>query len=253
MRNEKYEEHPSWGMVEFSRIEHGGDCRLFGSNLTNHGTTIMLRVWQAQRKHDLGQDWMYGGSRELIEVEMSAAQFAGLLTTMNSGNGVPCTIRRVQGEQRPEVPPDPGEMGRIRAAFRQGIEGDDGERGGHGGLTTRLRDLMDEAKKVLSKDGTVKVSERKALLNRLEMLEQEIRMNMPFMLKQFERATEKVATAAKAEVDAFITHAATRLGMERLRELSIGGPVMLGATTEEPRKLPEASPGAGGNQGGDCK
>jgi hypothetical protein len=239
---EKYEEHPSWGMVEFSRVEHGGTCRLFGSNLTNHGTTIMLRVWQAHRKHDLGQDWIHGGSRELIEVEMSAAQFAGLLTTMNIGNGVPCTIRHVQGEQRPEVPPDPGEMGRIRAAFRREIEGDDSERSGHGGLTTRLRDLMDEAKKVLSKDGTVKVSERKALLDRLEMLEQEIRANMPFMLKQFERATEKVATAAKAEVDAFITHAATRLGMERLRELATGG----GGLALPDDRTP-ALPGAGVN------
>ena len=239
-----YESHPSWGMVEFSRVEHGGPCRLFGSSLTNHGTTIILRVREASRKHGLGQDWYHGShSKELIEVELSAAQFAGLLTTMNIGNGVPCTIRHVQGERRPNVPPDPGEMGRIRSAFRKDIEGDDGERGGHGGLTTRLRDLMDDAKQVLSKDGAVKASERKALLHRLEMLEQEIRTNMPFMLKQFERATEKVATAAKAEVDAFITSVATRLGMERLRELSMsGGPLALEAPAAEAPELLEKEP-----------
>ena len=147
-----YESHPAWGMVEFSRVEHGGPCRLFGSSLTNHGTTIILRVWEASRKHDCGQDWYHGSIRkELIAVEMSAAQFAGLLTTMNVGNGVPCTIRHVQGVQRPEVPPDPGEMGRVRAAFRRGIEGEgeDAERG-HGGLTRRLREagqpVIDESR-----------------------------------------------------------------------------------------------------------
>jgi hypothetical protein len=193
----------------------------------------------------LGQDWYHGSLRkELIEVELSAAQFAGLLTTMNIGSGVPCTIRHVQGERRPDVPPDPGEMGRIRSTFRKDIEGENGERGGHGGLTTRLRDLMSEAKSVLSKDGTVKVSERKALLHRLEMLEQEIRVNLPFMLKQFERATEKVATAAKAEVDAFITNAATRLGLERLRELSM----TKGSPLDQPPQLESGIPDGGGHE-----
>ena len=110
----------------------------------------------------------------------------------------------------------------MRADFRKGIEGEGEEQRGLGGLSARLRDLMDDAKKILSGTGTVKVSERKALLERLEMVEQEIRSNMPFMLKQFEHATERVAVAAKAEVDAFVTSMATRLGIARLRELTLG-------------------------------
>jgi hypothetical protein len=41
---------------------------------------------------------------ELIEVDMTEHQFAQLITTMNQGMGIPCTIRHILMERVPEVP-----------------------------------------------------------------------------------------------------------------------------------------------------
>ena len=76
--------HPSYGMVQFSRVT-GGNCRLFGSALEGHNHRIELRIFEAEMHidHDLHMERPYGKG-QIIEVALSAAQFAELLTTMNS-------------------------------------------------------------------------------------------------------------------------------------------------------------------------
>jgi len=150
----EYESHPSWGMVQFSRVQHGGPCRLFGSSLEDHGTTILLHIFQGRREHDLSEDHLMGGN-ELVAVELSAAQFAGLLTTMNIGHGVPCTIRRLPGQEMPDVPDDSRESERVRQSFGEHIDG----------IRTKLSDLLAKADAVLS--GPIKASDRKDLRERL--------------------------------------------------------------------------------------
>lgn len=217
-----YEKHPSWGMAEFSRATHGGPVRLFGSSLKQHATTVVLSIRKGERKHELGQDW-YSADEELIEVEFSAAQFAALLTTMNIANGVPCTIRRVLMERMPDVPEDLRETERVQESARVRFEG----------ITGSLRELVEQADALL-KRGDLKAGERRNTRDLLAKIAQDIEANMPFMLRQFEEATEKIATAAKAEVDAFLTTAATRLGMKRLAEIAKGG-VELVADVDAPR------------------
>lgn len=204
------ETHPSWGMVQFVRRECGGPNRLFASSLPKHGTTIALKIMHAVRHHETGRDWYVGDHAvpEIVEVELSAAQFAALLTTMNVGDGVPCTLRYVHGERMPDVPEDPGETGRVRQSVADDFKG----------IVTKLEDLLGKATDVLAQK-TIKAGDRKDLLETLRRIRQDIESNLPFMVKQFEEATEKITTAAKAEVDAFVTTAATRLGIERLREL----------------------------------
>lgn len=208
MEDAKYEEHPSWGMVQFSRGEFTGKKRLFGSSLERHGSTISLRIFRGSRKHHLSEDWYLAKSlTPLIEVELSAAQFAGLLTTMNVGDGVPCTIRYVEGKKMPDPPDDSREAERVRESFQQHLNG----------ITEQLGKLLDKADVALMQP--LKAGGRKDLREQLHRIRQEIESNLPFVLHQFERATEKITTAAKSEVDAFVTEAATRLGLAKLREL----------------------------------
>jgi hypothetical protein len=223
-----YEKHPSWGMVEFSRVS-GGKSRLFGSSLPMHGTTIRLTIRHGQRAHSLGSDWFMGSSRvPLVEVELSPAQFAELLTTMNIGDGVPCTIRSVDGEQMPDVPDEPMETGRVRESFKEEV----------GDITERLAALLKSANETLARP-TLRASDRKDLIEQLRMIVQGVKSNLPFMLAQFEEATDKITTTAKAEVDAFVTHAATRLGIERLREMALG----TGGDDAQPRELTNGEKG----------
>ena len=112
-------EHPSYGMVQFVRTG-GSSRRLFGSGLNHHSATILLTVREGVRHHELGRDW-YMGNRALVEVELSAAQFTSLLTQMNVGTGVPCTIRRYNGEVA-EPPDEPPETERVRNYFKYSME-----------------------------------------------------------------------------------------------------------------------------------
>ena len=215
------EEHQSWGMLQFSRVTHGGPTRLFGSSLDNHATTVVLSLWQGRRSHHLSEDWFSGGD-ELAKVELSAAQFAGLLTTMNIGHGVPCTIRRLDGKEMPEPPEDLRESERARESFGADVEA----------LMGKLTGLLEQSAKALEQ-GVPTAAARKDIRARIASVVQDIRLNLPFVLRQFDRATERITTAAKAEVDAFVTQAATALGIERLRELTLGG-----KDGAEPARLP---------------
>ena len=103
--NREYKTHDSWGMVGIYHQHHGGR-ELFGSDVTNH-STICLKIKTAQCTRDLGRDWITG-DKTLIEITLSANQFADLLTNANMGDGVPCTIEYVGGkgmiEYKPQQP-----------------------------------------------------------------------------------------------------------------------------------------------------
>ena len=88
--NTQIEKDKSWGMVGFYRT-YGGGKELFGSDVTNHNT-IRLTIKHARKHRELGKDWTMGDDI-ICEVELSALQFAELLTNMNVGDGVPCTIK----------------------------------------------------------------------------------------------------------------------------------------------------------------
>ena len=103
--NREYEKHDSWCMVGIYHQQHNGR-ELFGSDVTNYNT-ICLRIKTAQCTRDLGRDWIMG-DKNLIEITLSANQFADLLTNANMGDGVPCTIEYVAGkgliEYKPQKP-----------------------------------------------------------------------------------------------------------------------------------------------------
>lgn len=99
------EKHESWGVIGLYHQYHGGR-ELFGSDVTNH-STICLKIKTAQCSRELGRDWIMG-DETLIEVSLSANQFADMLTNTNIGDGVPCTIEYVRGigsiQYKPQKP-----------------------------------------------------------------------------------------------------------------------------------------------------
>ena len=103
--NKEYEKHDSWGMVGIYHQHHSAR-ELFGSDVTNYNT-ICLKIKTAQCSRDLGRDWIMG-DKTLIEITLSANQFADLLTNANMGDGVPCTIEYVADkgmiEYKPQKP-----------------------------------------------------------------------------------------------------------------------------------------------------
>jgi hypothetical protein len=100
--SKEYEKHDSWGMVGIYHQHHGGR-ELFGSDVINHNT-ICLKIKTAQCSRELGRDWIMG-DKTLVEISLSANQFADLLTNANMGDGVPCTIEYTIGKGMIEYKP----------------------------------------------------------------------------------------------------------------------------------------------------
>jgi hypothetical protein len=92
------EQHPAFGMIGASRVSNSGHgSTLFDSDI-RHQHTVIVRIATATRKRDLNHDWLHR-KREFVEVEMSEAQWASFVFSMNSGTGVPCTIRQREDER----------------------------------------------------------------------------------------------------------------------------------------------------------
>jgi hypothetical protein len=204
--DEKEFAHESYGMVGFSRCT-GSSGRMFGSSIPNHNTFIRLRLTRAIRRHALGRDWYHGERGTLYEVDLTPAQFAEMLTSMNVGSGIPCTIRYVDGKQVEEPPNELLEAQQIREDFRGKTEV----------VAKRLDGLKEKIDEILKKKSLTKV-DREEVERCTMLIVQEVRHNLPFWLQQFSEATQKITTTAKAEVDAFMTHAVMAAGWKVLKE-----------------------------------
>ena len=91
------ETHPAWGLIGASRVSHSPPGAVLFDSDIRHQHSVIVRVSTARRKRHLKRDWI-GREQEFVEVEMSEAQWASFVSSMNTGDGVPCTIRRREQE-----------------------------------------------------------------------------------------------------------------------------------------------------------
>lgn len=200
--------HPSFGLLSFSRTSRGGSgTELFGSSIT-HNETIRMEVKPAAMERHLNSDWFGQNGRPFVEVEMSYAQFAEAITSMNMGAGVPVTVRYVDGKKIAEP-----SIENKRLQFENEVQ----EK-----MTTlnqKLNMLTEETKDILTNKKTINKGDRETILHQLAMLQQEIHANMPFIMKMFNESFDKVVTEAKAEVEAFTQNKLLSLGIEKLEDL----------------------------------
>lgn len=201
-------EHPSYGLVHITRVTHStGKTRLFGSPLATHYGTIQLSIGRAKWSHGLHHDRYFGKNLtgELLEIEMSAAQFADMITSLNIGDGTPCTIRRVDGERIPDPPNHTTEAEHIRDNFDGSLDK----------FKAKVRTYRTQIEDLTSK---LSSKAREEIRVALDVIEDQFASNVPFVLRQFQAATTKITTAAKAEVEAFVTGAVRAAGLAALAE-----------------------------------
>lgn len=224
MPDDEFErEHPSYGIVRISRITGGTSAiRLFGSPLAHHYGTIRLTIGKGTWTHGLHHDRFYGPiSGEHIEIEMSAAQFADMITNLNMGGGTPCTIRRLAGVHIPEGPDYATEAEHIRDNFE-------------GSLDKYKAKARTYRKKIEELTGKLTSKARDEIRVALDVIEQQLADNVPFVVKQFQEATSRITTAAKAEVDSFVTGVVRAAGLEAIADGRLPGLLPSGEKKEKP-------------------
>lgn len=187
------ERHPAWGMIGASRVQVGPPgATLFDSDI-RHGHTIIIRLGMASRRRDLNRDWLHRED-EFLEVELSEAQWASFVSAMNTGNGVPCTIRRREGEINvPGVSYEP-----------------------------RLQESMDETRGAAEKAfeevqaafEQYEAKKNAANLQRLKYAIKNAPSNIAFAGESLVEHAENVVQKARADVEAMVVSKAAQLGLD---------------------------------------
>ena len=200
--------HPSFGMVSLSRVTSSHGKLLFGSTIKPQ-SWIVLRVARGDKQHSLGKDW-YHANESLIEVNLSPAQFAELITTFNCGSGVPCTISRFDDKNVEcfSEEDDTKESRQIIEKLRQ-----------YGSSITKPIDTFLQRLEGMVADKKISRKNADELKSHMRGLSQNLESNIPFYVEQLDKSIDKVVVQKKAEMDAFATTMIHNLGMEKLEEI----------------------------------
>jgi hypothetical protein len=210
------ETHESYGIIGVSRVT-GTTQSLFGSSIT-HNNTIRLRIKRARKNRELNKDWYFAGE-SLIEVEMSPTQFAEMITSLNVGDGVPCTLRYLNGHNRISDPPEVKSRQIFEAEFIESIKE----------IESAIINDFAEVESILTKKGNITAKEKSTALNHSIRLMRILTDHIPFIQKQFNRAMDKTVSEAKGEVEAFVMNKVTSLGIEAMK-MEIEQPKLLDVT-----------------------
>ena len=98
------ETHPSYGVIEVSRVS--GGVNLFDSEF-QHQHYICLRINSAQLDRGLSNNWISKKGLPHVEIEMSEAQWATAISSLNTGSGTPCTLKYIGNKRIPKIERDP--------------------------------------------------------------------------------------------------------------------------------------------------
>ena len=220
--------HESFGAISIHRIS--GFARLFGSVLDAHQHFIRITIQRAQFEQDAfdAQSRIWPSNKivdHIVEVDLSAAQWAEAITNMNVGVGNPCTLRVVRGRQMSPVPDTHEDRAtRILDEFRERMKSAPAE----------ARQQTEQLVELIMSSGLSK-KKQEEMLAAARKIAPAFEHTVPFVLKQFDEAAEKSVAAVKSEVDASISMIATKLGLAEMRRRA----ALPNATEETILALPE--------------
>lgn len=227
----KRQDHESYGMLGFYRITCSGAHPLFGSSIKHHDT-ILMTLKTGHMRRSLNEDWFYG-DKTLFEVEMSATQFADLITSLNQGDGIPVTIRytRDGNLHKCEEPPYIDRGALHKEEFKEHLED----------VYSTSRDLIKVLADKFATKKTFNKKDQQEILDMCRKISQNIGCNQDFQISQFDRQMERSTTEAKGEIEAFFQNKMTQIAQQALvedPEKLLGGiksPVALGDEEDTPR------------------
>lgn len=234
-RGESVETHPSFGMIGLSRWTSSGGRHFFGAAIEPHAG-VSISIHRGEKHRSLSNHW-YHGTQEIIQVDMTEAQFAQMITSFNIGSGVPCTISHVSRKAMEGIPegmvpecPEVSERKLVEREFKaQMLE-----------MAREIEALVAKAKAFQDKP-SINKADRKEFADIAEHIKSAVASGVPFIQKQFNEALDESVTHAKADVDAFMSNLLRQAGMEALREKAAGLSIKLLPGESAPLELPPAS------------
>ena len=195
-------EHESFAMLGLTRSSCSFSQNLFGSSI-QHSHTIKLKIAPAKIDRMLNRDWFHANTKPYIEVEMSYSQFAEAITSMNVGDGVPVTLRRLDGKTIEDCP----QFDKRQEFEKEMLK-----------IGKSLRVLTEQAEALLSEKKPPTKADKETILKGIKALRQEIESNVPFIQSSFNEQMDKTVLEAKGEFEGFVMHKVISTGLEGLQK-----------------------------------
>lgn len=196
--------HESFGQISFSRVSSNPSQLFYGSELPqDHYITMELSNSEIQR--ELTQDRYYTTGIPLVKIRMTSGQFAEMITSMNRGSGVCCTIERLGVNKVDELPEQESRKEFVHRKFEDRMKE----------FASNLKESSLNSKEILKKK-TLNKQDVLQINNYIQFITQEVSSNIPFFAKCFQEAMDEVVFEAKLEVENAIQHKISVLGLEAL-------------------------------------
>ena len=184
------ERHPAFGVIGASRVSSTGH-NLFQSDFQHRGF-VVIKVMGAELHRGLSRDWVFARDT-IVEVAVSEAQWATFVSTLNVGDGVPCTITARQGVGLVPGLPHRDEKDKFAPELQKTLE----EAASH---LKELEKLPMSAKAHAQVEKAIKA----------------ITDSAPWVAKVFGEHVEEKLEKAKSEIGAWVTSTIQRAGLAAL-------------------------------------
>lgn len=185
--------HPAFGQIALSRVR-GSSKSLYGSDFA-HNNFIELTICASEDSRSLSSNKHFQREQK-ISIFLSEAQWSELVSSVNLGAGVPCTISRFDGKPVPEIPlPKPKTdqfNSEMMDTFREAMAG-------IAELKTTLREVK------LSK------TKQNELQGQIDQIGKAITSSMPFVKGQFDKYMDSSMSKAKSEIHGYLSQYASKI------------------------------------------
>lgn len=201
---EKVYTHPSYATITSSRISRGENHALFGSSLkTNH--PIRIQIQPAELYRDLNHDWIHSHRLPFIEVEMSEGQWAQFVSSMNVGDGTPCTVKFLHGKPI-EEPPFLNKVVEFQDEFKEKMKT----------IANDMQKLVKDTIEMLETKKNLNKTDREIMLKQVEGLVMSLKSSLPFIAESFGDQMEKVIEDAKHQINTHYNNVIVKTGISEL-------------------------------------
>lgn len=201
-REEETITHDSFGQIAFSRVQSNGSI-FYGSELPQDHY-IKLEISSSEINRTLTQDWFFA-KKSLVRLRLSSNQFSEMITSMNRGSGVPCTLEYINEKKVAELPKQESRKDFVHRKFEDRMKL----------FSDSIRKRQNEAKDLVKKKSLSK-QDMQSLQHHLDWLTNEVDSNIPFFAKCFQETMDEVVVEAKTEVENAIQHKINTLGLAEL-------------------------------------
>ncbi|THB27335.1 MULTISPECIES: hypothetical protein [unclassified Providencia] len=207
-------QHPSFGNVTLSVTQTNGTY-LHGSDL-NHQSYMYFVVSLGEEQRESESDIHYskahgtGKSPVLVEFSMSMSQYVSLITTPNTGSGVPCTLNRYRTNDMVSPP-----MATRPEPFHERLANDVDKAAAKEveKLNATLRFVEELAEK--GKAGKKEINELHRMLSGQIC---NLPDNLAFSVTLAKEAVDKTVDRGKTELEAAMVNTMIRIGLDKAQQ-----------------------------------